>query len=222
KFLQATSHDLRNDVQVISLLADQLARAGLDSAQQGRIEAIAASALTVGRLADDLLSVSRLDSGDIRPQVAAVPLQPLFDAIELEFGHLARGHGVAMEITPTTAAVASDRMLLERMLRNLVSNAVRYTPAGGKVDVCARSDRGCVHIEVRDTGIGIAPADRERIFEEFYQVAGSASSKGLGIGLSIVQRFAALLGHRLSLDSEPGRGSCFSIDLQHAPAHQAQ
>src|SRR5690606_23859184 len=79
-----------------------------------------------------------------------------------------------------------------------------------------------VHIEVRDTGIGIAPADRERIFEEFYQVAGSASSKGLGIGLSIVQRFAALLGHRLSLDSEPGRGSCFAIELPHVPAHQAQ
>jgi two-component system, sensor histidine kinase len=218
RFLQATSHDLRNDVQAISLLADQLAQASLDSAGRENVAIIAASARTVGRLADDLLSVSRLDAGDIRPVTAAVALQPLFESIELEFGHLALTQEVAFTIHPTALAVASDRMLLERMLRNLVSNAVRYTRAGGTVEVGAQLEAGDVRIDVRDTGIGIAAGDQQRIFEEFFQVAGSASSKGLGIGLSIVQRFARLLGHRLRVESEPGRGSHFSIHLAPADA----
>jgi two-component system, sensor histidine kinase len=216
RFLQATSHDLRNDVQAISLLADQLAQASLDSSGRENVAIIAASARTVGRLADDLLSVSRLDAGDIRPVITAVALQPLFDSIELEFGHLALTQNVAFSVHASTLAVASDRMLLERMLRNLVSNAVRYTRAGGRVEVGAQVEAGEVRIEVHDTGIGIAAGEQQRIFEEFYQVAGSASSKGLGIGLSIVQRFAALLGHRLTVESTPGRGSRFCIHL--APA----
>jgi signal transduction histidine kinase/ActR/RegA family two-component response regulator len=213
KFLQATSHDLRNDVQAISLLTDQLGRADLDSTQRGHVAVIAASARTVGRLADDLLSVSRLDAGDIRPCVTAVGLQALFDSIEPEFGHLAAQQGIALRIHPSPLAVKSDPMLLERMLRNLVSNAVRYTRAGGSVEVAAHAEAGEVRIEVRDTGIGIAAHDQQRIFDEFYQVAGRASSKGLGIGLSIVQRFAELLGHRLTVESTPGRGSIFSIRL---------
>ena len=216
RFLQATSHDLRNDVQAISLLADQLARGPLDPEQRESVAVIAASARTVGRLADDLLSVSRLDAGDIRPHIEALALQPLLDAIEVEFGHLALRQGIELSIEPTTLAVRSDRMLLERMLRNLVSNAVRYTRAGGSVLVVARADGGDVHIEVRDTGIGIPPHEQQRIFEEFYQVAGSASSKGLGIGLSIVQRFAALLGHELTLQSVLGEGSSFGIRLPQA------
>jgi signal transduction histidine kinase/ActR/RegA family two-component response regulator len=216
KFLQATSHDLRNDVQAIYLLTDGLARANLDPPQHDQVAVIAASARTLGRLADDLLSVSRLDAGDIRPVVAAVALQPLFDSIEVEFGHLAAQQGVALRIEPTALAASSDRMLLERMLRNLVSNAVRYTRSGGSVKVMAEVHDGEVRIEVRDTGIGIAPQDQQRIFDEFYQVAGGAGSKGLGIGLSIVQRFAALLGHRLTLESQPGRGSIFGIRLPEA------
>jgi signal transduction histidine kinase/CheY-like chemotaxis protein len=215
KFLQATSHDLRNDVQAISLLTDQLVRADLDPAQHGHVAVIAASARTVGRLADDLLSVSRLDAGDIRPCVTAIGLQALFDSIEPEFGHLAAQQGIALRIHPSPLAVMSDPMLLERMLRNLVSNAVRYTRAGS-VEVGAHAEHGEVCIEVRDTGIGIAPHDQQRIFDEFYQVAGRASSKGLGIGLSIVQRFAELLGHRLTVASTPGRGSIFTIRLAQA------
>jgi signal transduction histidine kinase/CheY-like chemotaxis protein len=223
RFLQATSHDLRNDVQAIGLLTDQLAQELEAPAAREHVAIIAASARTVGRLADDLLSVSRLDAGDIRPAVAPLALQPLFDAIELEFGHLARQHDIAFDVQRTTAAVASDRMLLERMLRNLVSNALRYTPPGGSVGVCAHAEAGEVRIEVRDTGIGIAQAEQQRIFEEFYQVAGNAASKGLGIGLSIVQRFAELLGHRLTLRSAPGEGSSFCVHLPaaHAPAPDA-
>ncbi|MGH8666906.1 MAG: ATP-binding response regulator [Burkholderiales bacterium] len=218
KFLQATSHDLRNDVQAIGLLTDQLARANHDPRQHERVAAIAASARTVGRLADDLLSVSRLDAGDIQPFVTAVALQPLFDSIELEFGHLAAQQGIALRIQPTPLAVTTDRMLLERIVRNLVSNAVRYTRSGGSVEIGAHADGDSVRIEVRDTGIGIAPQDQQRIFDEFYQVAGSAASKGLGIGLSIVQRFVELLGHRLTVESMPGRGSTFGIHLAAADA----
>jgi signal transduction histidine kinase/CheY-like chemotaxis protein len=213
KFLQATSHDLRNDVQAISLLTDQLARARLDAAQRENVDAIAASARTVGRLADDLLSISRLDAGDIRPVVGAVALQPLFDSVEAEFGVLAAQQGIALAIRPSPLAARSDRMLLERMLRNLVSNAVRYTRAGGRVEVSAHAEEGEIRIAVQDTGIGIAASEQQRIFEEFYQVAGSTSSKGLGIGLSIVRRFAELLGHRLSVESMLGRGSVFTIHL---------
>jgi CheY-like chemotaxis protein/anti-sigma regulatory factor (Ser/Thr protein kinase) len=202
-------------VQAISLLTDQLVRADLDPTQHGHVAVIAASARTVGRLADDLLSVSRLDAGDIRPCVTAIGLQALFDSIEPEFGHLAAQQGIALRIHPSRLAVMSDPMLLERMLRNLVSNAVRYTRAGS-VEVGAHAEHGEVRIEVRDTGIGIAPHDQQRIFDEFYQVAGRASSKGLGIGLSIVQRFAELLGHRLTVASTPGRGSIFTIRLAQA------
>jgi CheY-like chemotaxis protein/anti-sigma regulatory factor (Ser/Thr protein kinase) len=186
------------------------------------VTAIASSALTVCRLADDLLSVSRLDAGDIRPVMTAVALQPLFDAIELEFGHLAAQQGIALRIQPAPFAVTSDRMLLERILRNLVSNAVRYTRSGGAVEVGVRAAGDALQLEVRDTGIGIAPQDQQRIFDEFYQVAGRAASKGLGIGLSIVQRFAELLGHRLTVESMPGRGSTFGIQLARAEAPAAE
>ena len=222
RFLQATSHDLRNDVQAIGLLTDQLAQELTDPAARENVAIIAASARTVGRLADDLLSVSRLDAGDIRPVVAPVALQPLLDSIELEFGHLARRQDVGFLVHASPLAVSSDRMLLERMLRNLASNAVRYTRSGGSVEIDARQDAGQVRIEVRDTGIGIATDDQQRIFEEFYQVAGSASSKGLGIGLSIVQRFAELLGHRLTVQSAPGQGSRFCIHLQRAEPPAAE
>ncbi len=227
KFLQATSHDLRNDVQAISLITDQMAAAGSDRQQQERVAAISACARTVGRLADDLLSISRLDAGDIRPAMAAVALQPLFDAIELEFGQLAAQQGVALGVRASGLAVISDPMLLERILRNLVSNAVRYTRSGGEVEIMAQGERDKVRIEVRDSGIGIALQEQNRIFDEFYQVARrnggkDAGSKGLGIGLSIVQRFSELLGHRLTLTSMPGRGSTFAIHLAAAQAPHAE
>jgi CheY-like chemotaxis protein len=154
--------------------------------------------------------------------VSAVALQPLFDAIELEFGHLAAQQGIALRIQPAPFAVTSDRMLLERILRNLVSNAVRYTRSGGAVELGVHAAGDAVRIEVRDTGIGIAPQDQQRIFDEFYQVAGPAAGKGLGIGLSIVQRFAELLGHRLTVESTPGRGSTFGIELAPAEAPAAE
>jgi CheY-like chemotaxis protein/anti-sigma regulatory factor (Ser/Thr protein kinase) len=129
--------------------------------------------------------------------------------------------GLRLRFRPTDRWVMSDAVLLERALRNLVSNAVRYTERGG-VLVAARLLNGLVRLEVRDSGIGIAEGDRQRIFDEFFQVERNAARGGLGLGLAIVARSMELLGHRLSVRSAPGRGSLFAIDLMPAPGGAPQ
>lgn len=145
---------------------------------------------------------------------ARVPLQRIFTAIEREFCAQAEAKALRLVCVPTRLAVDSDPALLERMLRNLVANAVRYTRSGGIV-VGARRRGSRVRIEIVDSGIGIAAEHRERIFEEFYQIRAAAgttrASRGMGLGLAIVRRFANLLAHEVLLDSQPGRGSRFGI-----------
>lgn len=145
---------------------------------------------------------------------ARVPLQRLFSSIEREFCAHAEAKALRLVCVPTRLAVDSDPALLERMLRNLVANAVRYTRAGGVV-VGARRRGSSVRIEIVDSGIGIAAEHRDRIFEEFFQIRASGGttrgSRGMGLGLAIVRRFADLLAHGMALDSQPGRGSRFTI-----------
>jgi CheY-like chemotaxis protein/two-component sensor histidine kinase len=177
----------------------------------GKVE----SAVTaLQELLDALLDISRLDAGVVSPTPIDFRLQALFTRLEASFAPQAERKGVRLRTAPTRLAVLSDPVLLERILLNFLTNAVRYTERGAILLGCRRhGDR--VRIEVWDTGVGIAPEHREAIFQEFYQVGNPERdrAKGLGLGLAIAARLARLLGSRIEMRSHPGKGSVFSIEL---------
>jgi signal transduction histidine kinase/CheY-like chemotaxis protein len=212
RFIAAASHDLRQPLHALNLFVAQLQREP-DPAERnrlaGRIEAAVAS---MNELFESLLDMSKLDAGVLQPNVSDYPVQPLLTRIETTFAGAAREKGLRLRVVPSKAWVRTDFILLERVLLNLVSNAVRYTEGGGVAVGCRR--RGDhMRIDVWDTGSGI-PEERQRIiFSEFVQLEGQApnSRGGLGLGLSIVERLARLLDHPIEVRSGAGRGSRFSV-----------
>jgi CheY-like chemotaxis protein len=164
-----------------------------------------------------LLDVSRLDAGSVQPDVRAFRVAPLLEGVRMEFEPQARYKGLDLRIVGCTATVHGDPALIERILRNLVANAVNHTERGKVLVGCRRKKAG-VRLAVYDTGPGIAPAEQSAIFEEFYQIGNPERdrSKGLGLGLAIVSRLAKLLSIPVTLVSQPGRGSMFAIDLPRA------
>lgn len=222
RFLAAASHDLRQPVTAIGLLLG-LVREQVQAPDQRRLlDHAQDAARSLENLLRGLLDLSRLDGEATAPQPQPVPLQNLFDAIAAHEAPAAQAKGLRLRFVPTGLVVASDPVLLEQVLRNLVGNALRYTPTGG-VLVAARRRASGVRLQVWDSGRGIAAADQQRVFEPFVQLHNPERdrAKGQGLGLAIVQRSAALLGHALALRSVPGRGSCFSLDLAQAPAAPA-
>lgn len=229
RFLAAASHDLRQPVVAISLLVglvrEQVATLAPVRAMLDRIHAAVAS---MEGLLNGLMDLSRLESGDLKPSLQAVPLAPLFDAIDLHAQSAAASKGLRLHFRARGLVVTSDPVLLGQIVRNLVDNAVRYTERGGVLVSARRRGLDTLLLQVWDTGRGIAEDAQVRVFEEFVQLdnAGRDRRKGLGLGLAIVQRGARLLGARLSLRSVPGRGSCFTLELplalsvpaMHAPA----
>jgi len=216
RFLAIASHDLRQPVAAIGLMVE-LAGEQVQQAHPLAAAMLAKAGLAVSGLDEllrSLLDLSRLDVSPAPAALRPVPLQALFDAIAVHAQAKAHSRGLRLRFRPTTAVALSDPLLLEQALRNLVHNALRYTDRGG-VLVAARRRGARLAIEVWDSGRGIAPEHQQQIFEEFVQ--GSApTSDGVGLGLAIVRRNAAALGHALGLASRPGRGSCFWIEL--APA----
>jgi signal transduction histidine kinase/CheY-like chemotaxis protein len=212
RFLAAASHDLRQPMHALALTVGELretARAPELAALARRIDR---SVDALEDLLDALLDISKLDAGAIQPERRVFPLQPLLERLADEFAPAAEAKGLRFRVAPTSLWTESDPSLLGRCLLNLVANAVRYTREGGIVVGCRRRG-GEAEIVVADSGIGIAAADRARIFEEFYQ-AGSPQrdrAKGLGLGLAIVERAARLLGHAISVTSQVGRGSVFGV-----------
>ncbi len=219
RFIAAASHDLRQPLHALNLFVAQL-RSEPDSAERsrlaGRIEEAAAS---MNELFESLLDMSKLDAGALQPDVSDYPVQPLLTRIETNFAGAAREKGLRLRIMPSEAWFRSDFILLERVLLNLVSNAVRYTERGGVAVGCRR--RGDhLRIDVWDTGPGI-PEERQRIiFDEFVQLDGQTLNRsgGLGLGLSIVERLGRLLGHPIEVRSWPERGSRFSVIVPRAAA----
>ena len=213
RLLAAASHDLRQPMQALSifheLLRHELQASGRDSQLLANAEQ---SAAAMNTLLDALLNVSKLDADVITPELQPFPVRILLDDMAREFTPLADRKGLRLRIRPCAAAIVSDPLLLGQLLRNLLSNAIRYTPSGTVLVGC-RKRRGQLAIAVWDTGIGIAATEHAAIFTEFYQADNKARDRqqGLGLGLAIVQRIERLLGHPLSLRSEPGRGSCFSV-----------
>jgi CheY-like chemotaxis protein len=158
-----------------------------------------------------LLEISRLDSGAMRPEIVDFGIEELLRQLEVEFAPLAREKGLKLQFMPCALAVRSDRRLLRRLLQNLVSNAVKYTPHGRVLVGCRRAGE-LLHIHVCDTGLGIPADKRAAIFQEFHRLdQGAKVARGLGLGLSIVERIARILDHKVSVDSVPGHGSLFSI-----------
>jgi len=216
RFLAAASHDLRQPLNALALAVDML-----DAVPDGRpraelVRSIRSSVDATNDLLTGLLDVSRLDAGVVRAEPRALRLAPLFEQIREMFGPVALDRDVTLRVRPTAACVHSDPALLGSVLQNLVGNAIRYVPRGGRVLLAARRSGKGWRIEVRDNGPGI-PADRQqRIFEDFTRCEPADVGSGLGLGLAIVRRVTRLLGHRLQLHSRPGNGSIFSVELEAA------
>ncbi len=223
RFLAAASHDLRQPVVTIGLLVDLLREHIQAPTQRRMIDRVHDAVASMETLLKGLLDLSRLEAGSVQPRITTVELQRLFDAIAPHADDAAARRKLKLRLRPTRLAVRSDAVLLEQVLRNLVGNALRYTERGG-VLVSARRRAGRIELRVQDSGPGIPADQQERIFEEFVQ-GGHASTAapgdghvGLGLGLAIVRRSLSLLAHPLSLRSEPGRGSVFTITLDEASA----
>jgi signal transduction histidine kinase/CheY-like chemotaxis protein len=207
--IAAASHDLRQPLHAVGLLAEALAARLTDPDTRELVERIGASTQELDEMLTSLLDRSKLDAGAVRAERERVELRVLFAQLERDFAGPAAAKGLRLRIVPTRLAVESDRLLLLRILRNLVSNAIRYTPAGA-VLIGARPRGAEVVVEVRDSGPGIASHAQAEIFEAFRQLPG-ARGTGLGLGLSIVDGLARVLGHAVELRSEPGRGSTFAV-----------
>ncbi|WP_148219699.1 hybrid sensor histidine kinase/response regulator [Azospirillum sp. B510] len=213
-FLAAASHDLRQPVQSLVLLTSALAIRLGDHPAASLVGSIEASMDALCRLLDAILDISKLDAGTVSPTVQAVSLGTIFARLEEEYRLRAAEKGVAFRSVPTGATLTADPALLERIIRNLVENALRYTDHG-RILLGCRHGRGLLRIQVHDTGIGIPPEHLERIFHEFYQVSNPTRDrgKGLGLGLAIVDRLARLLGYRVQVASWPNKGSCFTLEI---------
>ncbi|MCK5923199.1 MAG: HAMP domain-containing histidine kinase, partial [Methylococcales bacterium] len=212
KFLAAASHDLRQPMHALNLFATTLDERIQDPENKALVENIILSVKALVELFIALLDISKLDAGTLSVEKQHFKLQDLFDHLHNDFTAEAGEKGLRMDINGSAAVVYSDPLLLQRILRNLLSNAVRFTKAG-TVTINTVALDGAVCIEVSDTGSGIADEDLDKIYEEFVQLHNPERdrSKGLGLGLSIVKRIALLLDHQVTVDSTVGKGSGFSL-----------
>jgi signal transduction histidine kinase len=215
KFLAAASHDLRQPMQALSMYASVLEEQAADAPTQRVVHGIKLAVTNLEQMFDSLLDISKIESGVIKPQFVAFPLQALVEQVAEAERPMAAHKNLELRVVRTSASVMSDPALLERMLKNLVTNAIRYTERGKIVIGCRHGGGGRLRLEVVDSGIGIALEEQERIFDEYYQLSGN-SAQGLGLGLPIVKSLGELLGHKVSVRSDPGRGSVFSIELVRA------
>lgn len=219
KFLAAASHDLRQPIHAQALFLEVLERSELSERQHNVLDSARAAAGASAQMLDTLLDFSRIEAGVIEPQFCAFKLQPLLNKLANELGSLADSKGIVYRSRDTSLATYSDPALLELILRNLISNAIRYTEQGGVLVACRKRGNDVI-VEVIDTGIGIALEQQAEIFREFHQLGNPERDrqKGLGLGLAIADGLTRSLEHRLTLVSQPGRGSIFRL---HAPLAQS-
>jgi two-component system, sensor histidine kinase len=212
RFLAAASHDLRQPLHALGLFVAQLSILVKVGEPRRVVERIDESVASMNELFNALLDVAKLDAGVLTPNRTDFPIAHLFGRVETTFAEAARQKGLQLRIVSCGAWVRSDSILLERILLNLVSNALRYTPRGRVLVGCRR--RGdALRIDVCDSGPGIPEDQRRNIFGEFYQLAGAERGRhgGLGLGLAIVDRLCRLLDHPIELTSIVGKGSRFAV-----------
>ncbi len=221
RFLAAASHDILQPLNAARLYTSSLVErvSGREAAELARNAD--ASLDAVEEILTALLDISRLDSGAMKPEVGSVSMNELFRQLAIEFGPAAKAKGLPLTFVPCSLSIRTDRRLMRRLLQNLISNAIKYTPSG-RVLVGCRRRRGRLRIEVCDTGIGIPQNRQKQVFREFQRLdQGALIARGLGLGLSIVERIARALDHKVGLYSIPGKGSIFTIEAPLAPASAA-
>ncbi|TBU95984.1 hybrid sensor histidine kinase/response regulator [Stutzerimonas kirkiae] len=214
RFLAAASHDLRQPIHALGLFLEALSYSRLDDVQRQGLENARAAGVASADMLNTLLDFSRIEAGVVRPKPMPFALQSLFYKLEQELAPQADAKALIYRSRETRHVVISDPTLLELVLRNLISNAIRYTEQGGILVACRCRGRQVV-IEIFDTGIGIAPEQRREVFREFHQLGNPERDrrKGLGLGLAIAEGLARSMGHRLSLVSRLGRGSVFRVEV---------
>ncbi|WP_162937777.1 PAS domain-containing hybrid sensor histidine kinase/response regulator [Indioceanicola profundi] len=210
RFLAAASHDLRQPAMAAGLYLGLLESRVQDPDLRGLVEMASLSLEGLRGMLNGLLETARFEAGVVQPKLEAFALQGLLHRLGVEFEGPARAARLSLRVPPTTVTVRSDRLLLELILRNLISNAVKYTESGEVAVACVREE-GWVRIDVTDTGPGIRPEHLERIFDDFAQLGEESRSTGFGLGLSTARRAAAVLEHKLEVRSSPGCGSTFSV-----------
>lgn len=214
KFIAAASHDLRQPLHAMTLLADALNGRLQNADDCGLLARLQESLSAMRKLFNSLLDLSRLDAGIVEARIKHIRLSVLLDRLSVDYARQAQEQNLEWRYLGTQAVVRTDPVLLETLLRNLVGNALRYTPQG-YVAMSCREVNGELSIDIEDSGVGI-PADKhEEIFREYQQLSNPErdAAKGLGLGLAIVERLAHLLNHRIELRSAPGTGSRFSVIL---------
>ncbi|MFM6992883.1 MAG: hybrid sensor histidine kinase/response regulator [Rhodoferax sp.] len=216
RFLAAASHDLRQPVHALSLFVGALGQQPLGAEAARLLGHVRTSVDTLGAMFNALLDISKLDASMVRPEVAQFDLKVMLERICHDEGTLAAAKGLSVRVNAMHLQVATDPALQERVMRNLVANAVRYTETGG-VLVSARRHGQVIVVRVVDTGIGIPMEKQAEVFREFVQLGNQERDRnqGLGLGLAIVRRLCSLLKLDLALRSRPGRGSCFTLRIPH-------
>lgn len=221
RFLAAASHDILQPLNAARLYVSSLAERTRDGPETSLVANVDAALQSVEEIFSTLLDISRLDAGALKPDITTFPLSDVLHPLEVEFAPLAKSKNISLRVVGSSAWVTTDRRLLRRLLQNLISNAVKYTPEGRVLVGCRRRSGGLT-VGVWDTGVGIAPSKQKLIFKEFQRLEnGARIAPGLGLGLSIVERIARVLDLPLRMDSIPGRGSSFRVDLAvaDAPTH---
>ena len=213
RFLAAASHDILQPLNAARLYVTSLVErqgAGEDARLVANVDA---SLDAVEEIFGALLDMSRLDTGAMKPEMVSFRIDELMRQLELEYAPLARDKGLELIFVPSSLTVRSDRRLLRRLLQNLVSNAIKYTPKG-RVLVGCRRRKNRLRIDVCDTGLGIPASQKKNVFREFHRLnEGAKVARGLGLGLSIVERIARVLNHKVELRSAAGAGSRFSVEV---------
>ena len=222
RFLAAASHDLRQPLQTLALLQGLLAKIVEGERAQKLVARIDDTLGAMAGMLNTLLDINQIEAGTVRAEPIDFPINELFDRLSDEFTYHAEAKGLALRVVPCSLSIHSDPRLLEQMIRNLLSNALKYTRRG-KVLLGCRRHGEMLSIEVCDTGIGIPDEELQAIFEEYHQLDNAARerSRGLGLGLSIVQRLGNLLGHRVRVRSQPGKGSVFAVEVVLPPSKTA-
>jgi len=222
QLLASASHDLRQPLQALSMTAELLAARHRNDDDAPAVGAIKRAVGNLGNMVDALAEVARLDAGTIVPKLQAVDMRALLASLKDEFAAVAARRNIALIMGPCECRVWSDPTLLGHMVRNLISNAIKFTSEGGRVELACSLEGNRVRISISDTGIGIPAEKHAEIFEEFRQLNNPERDrkKGVGLGLAIVQRLSQLLVHPLSLESQPGKGSTFCILVPRASGAQ--
>jgi len=218
RFLAAASHDILQPLNAARLYVTSLVERQNGGEDSRLVENIDDSLEAIEEILGALLDISRLDAGAMTPSITSFKMSDLMRSLEIEFAPIARAKGLRLTLVPCSLPVESDRLLLRRLLQNLVSNAIKYTPHGRVLVGCRRHGKN-LQICVYDTGVGIPVLKRTEIFKEFHRLEqGARIARGLGLGLSIVERLARVLNHGIALDSNVSGGSFFSVTVPTAKA----